>query len=127
MLTGLLYQEKSGLSSMARGSALLDTSKTFRGQLKRAYRLVSNNHLDPWELGNALYNALTKRSTAVLVGVDWTKVNSYWVLEAGLLVDGRAIPFYSIALHWQELKKRQFILRIKKMLWLFLRVFHQKS
>lgn len=107
MLTGLLFQEKSGLSAMARGNALVDNTKTFRGQLKRAYRLLTNNNFDPWELGNALYRALTQNSADVLVAVDWTKVNTYWVLEAGILINGRALPFYSLAINHLDIKGRQ--------------------
>ena len=37
---------KARCTAMARGSALLDETKTFRGQLKRAFRLVTNTHLN---------------------------------------------------------------------------------
>ena len=107
LLVGLLYQGKARVSAMARGSALLDETKTFRGQLKRAFRLVTNAHLNTWEIGNALFKALCVNKSSVLIGVDWTKVNKYWVLEAGILVDGRAIPIYSTAVHWQDIKGRQ--------------------
>lgn len=107
MLQGLLHMCESSLSSMARGSVLLDEYKTFRGQLKRAYRLTSNPNLDPWELGSSLFSTLTESLEVVLVAVDWTKVGKYMMLEASLVVEGRGIPFYGRAILKEDLAGRQ--------------------
>lgn len=107
MLQGLLHMCQAGLSSMARGSALLDEYKTFRGQLKRAYRLTTNPTLDPWELGDSLFSTLTENLAVVIVAVDWTKVGPYMMLEACLVVDGRGIPFYGKAILREDLKGMQ--------------------
>jgi hypothetical protein len=41
-----------------------------------------------------------------LISVDWTKDGYYYVLEASLVLEGRAIPFYCLAVHRDELKGR---------------------
>jgi hypothetical protein len=53
LLQGLLLLGEASLSGMGRGAALLDEEKTFRGQLKRAFRFLNNPPFDPWEVGKA--------------------------------------------------------------------------
>src|SRR5918996_5287166 len=60
LLQGLLLLWEVSLSGMGRGAALLDEEKTFRGQLKRAFRFLNNPQFDPWEMGNALFGRLTQ-------------------------------------------------------------------
>lgn len=110
LLCGLLQTQESGLSGMARGTAILDCSTTFRAKLKQAYYLIQNPHFDPWELANTLYAHLTQNLSHVLVAVDWTQVGKYWVLEASLVVEGRAIGFYGRSLVKAELQGRQRVL-----------------
>jgi hypothetical protein len=102
----LLLGEASS-SGMGRGAALLDEEKTFRGQLKRAFRFVNNPHFDPWEVGKAVFDRLTERLQEVLIAIDWTYVGDFMVLEASLVVAGRGIPFFSLSVPKGELKGRQ--------------------
>ena len=97
LLQGLLLLGEASLLGMGRGAALLDEEKTFRGQLKRAFRLLNNPHVDPWEIGNALFGRLTQGLKAVLIAVDWTQVGDFMILEATLVVEGRGIPFFSLS------------------------------
>jgi hypothetical protein len=86
---------------------LLDEQKTFSGQLKRALGFLNNSPFDPWEVGNALLGRLTQGLQQVLIAVDWTQVGDFMVLEATLMVAGRGIPFFSLAVPKGEIKGRQ--------------------
>ena len=99
----LLLWEAS-LSGMGRGAALLDEEKTFRGQLKRAFRFLNNPQFNPWEMGNALFGRLTQGLKGVLIAVDWTQVGDFMILEATLVVAGRGIPFFSLSVLKSEIK-----------------------
>src|SRR5512134_59514 len=107
LLQGLLVVGEASLSGMGRGAALLDDEKTFRGQLKRAFRLLNNPQFDPWEVGKALFDRLTERCQAVLMAVDWTQVGNFMLLEASLVVAGRGIPLFSVSVPKSEIKGRQ--------------------
>jgi hypothetical protein len=85
---------------------------TFRGQLQRAHRLMKNPQLDSWEAGTALLAYATQNLKRPVISVDWTKDGYYWVLEASLVLEGRAIPFYCLAVHRDELKGRQTALEL---------------
>ena len=107
LLQGLLLLGEASLSGMGRGAALLDEQKTFSGQLKRAFGFLNNSPFDPWEVGNALLGRLTQGLQQVLIAVDWTQVGDFMVLEARLVVAGRGIPFFSLAVPKGEIKGRQ--------------------
>jgi hypothetical protein len=92
---------------MGRGAALVDDEKTFRGQLKRAFRLLNNPQVDPWEVGKALFDRLTARCQAVLMAVDGTHLGDFMLLEASLVVAGRGIPVFSLSVPKREIKGRQ--------------------
>ena len=95
---------------MARGSVLLNEEDHFRAKLKQAYYLISNHHFDSWEVSQALYNQLTEGLSKVLIAVDWTQVGRFMVLEASLVVAGRALGFYSRSILKEDLKGRQRVL-----------------
>jgi hypothetical protein len=107
LLQGMLLLCEASLSGMGRGAALLDEEKTFRGQLKQAFRLLNNPHFDPWEVGKALFDRLTEGLNEVLIAVDWTHLGDFMILEASLVVDGRGIPFFSLSVPRSEIKGRQ--------------------
>jgi hypothetical protein len=107
LLQGMLLLWEASLSGMGRGAALLDEEKTFRGQLKRAFRFLNNPHFDPWEVGKALFDRLTEGRKEVLIAVDWTYVGDFMILEASLVVEGRGIPFFSLSVPKGEIKGRQ--------------------
>src|SRR5919112_2441993 len=106
-LQGMLLLCEASLSGMGREAALLDEANTFRGQLKRAFRFLNNPHLDPWEVGKALFDRLTEGLEEVLIAVDWTQVGDFMILEATLVVAGRGIPFFSLSVLKGEIKGRQ--------------------
>lgn len=107
LVQGLLFLKQASLSGMGRGIALLYEDKTFRGELKRAYRLMKNPELDCWETARAFFAYMSKELREVLIVVDWTQVGYFKVLEACLVVEGRGIPFYGIFVHEEELRGRQ--------------------
>lgn len=107
LLAGLLLTQEAGLSGMARGSVLLNEEEQFRAKLKQAYYLISSQHFEAWEVSKALYDQLTQGLSPVLIAVDWTQVGRFMVLEASLVVEGRAIGFYSRSLLKEDLKDRQ--------------------
>lgn len=107
LLQGLLLLKQATLSGMGRGAALLDTDKQFMSQLKRAHRLMKNAAWEAWDVGSALYGQMTAGLASVVISVDWTTVGRFMVLEASLVVGGRGIPFYAIAVLTEEWKGRQ--------------------
>ena len=107
LLQGMLLLCEASLSGMGRGAALLEEEKSFRGQLKRAFRFLNNPHLDPWEVGKALFDRLTEGLEEVLIAVDWTHVGDFMILEASLVVAGRGLPFFSLSVPRSEIKGRQ--------------------
>jgi len=112
LLQGLLMLRQASLSGMGRGLALLNPEMTFRGQLQRAHRLIKNPELDAWETGAALFAYATQNLERVTIAVDWTHDGYYEVLEASLALEGRAIPFYCLAVQREELKGRQTTLEL---------------
>src|SRR5215813_1390033 len=107
LLQGLLFTKQATLSGMGRGAALLDGQTRFVSQLKRAHRLMKNEAWDARAIGTALYRQMTAGLTAVTIAVDWTQVGAFMVLEACLVVDGRGIPFYALAVPAAELAGQQ--------------------
>src|SRR5512134_719896 len=107
LLQGMLLLCEASLSGMGRGAALLDEEKTFRGQLKRAFRFLNNPQFDPWEVGKALFDRLTEGLEEVLIAVEWTHIGDFMILEATLVVEGRGLPFFSLSVPRSEIKGRQ--------------------
>jgi hypothetical protein len=114
LLQGLLVVGEASLSGMGRGAALADEQKTFQGQLKRAFRLLNNPQVDPWEVGKALFDRLTERRQAVLIAVDGTHLGEFMLLEASLVVEGRGIPLFSLSVPKAEIKGRQRTLELSR-------------
>ncbi len=107
LLSGLLLSEEASLSGMARGLVALSETDTFRGKLKQAHYLLKNDHFDSWNIAKALYDRLTEGLSRVVIAVDWTQVGHYLMLEASLVVEGRAIGFYGRSVLKEELQGRQ--------------------
>ena len=97
---------------MGRGVAVVYPEKSFRGQLKRAHRLLKNAQIDTWATGAALFAHMTQAQRQVGIAVDWTALGAFRVLEACLIVEGRGMPFYSIVVHKEELKHRQTLVEL---------------
>ena len=112
LLQGLLVFKQASLSGMGRGIAVLYEEKSFRGQLKRAHRLLKNDKMATWETGAAFFTHMTQDLTQVCLAVDWTALGAFRVLEACLIVEGRGIPVYSIFVHKDELKHRQTLVEL---------------
>ena len=112
LLQGLLTLRQATLSGMGRGVTLVNPDTTFRGQLQRAHRLIKNPEFDAWEAAASLFAYATQDLERPLIAVDWTKDGYYYVLEASLVVEGRAIPFYCLAVHREEMKGRQTTLEL---------------
>jgi hypothetical protein len=112
LLQGLLVFKQASLSGLGRGVAIVDAEKSFRGQLKRAHRLMKNAHIDTWATGAALFAHMTHDLQQVCVAVDWTALGAFRVLEACLIVEGRGVPFYSIVVHKDDLKHRQTLVEL---------------
>src|SRR5215468_9306021 len=112
LLQGLLVFRQASLSGMGRGVAVVYEEKSFRGQLKKAHRLVKNDKIATWDTGAALFAHLTQDRTQVCLAVDWTALGAFRVLEACLIVQGRGIPLYSIFVHKDELKHRQTLVEL---------------
>lgn len=112
MLRGMLLLKQAGLSGMARGAATIDQEKTFIGQLQRAHRLMKNAKVSRWDLAHGLYRYMTQNLKTVVIAVDWTDNGYFKVLEACVVIEGRGIPFYSIAVHRDELAGRQTTLEL---------------
>jgi hypothetical protein len=112
LLQGLLCLQQASLSGMSRGVAVVYAEKSFRGQLKRAHRLMKNARIDTWATGAALFAHMTQNLQQVGIAVDWTALGAFRVLEACLIVEGRGVPFYSICVHKEELKHRQTLVEL---------------
>jgi hypothetical protein len=112
LLQGLLCVQQASLSGMSRGVAVVYAEKSFRGQLKRAHRLMKNTQIDTWATGAALFAHMTQNLQQVGIAVDWTALGAFRVLEACLIVEGRGVPFYSICVHKEELKHRQTLVEL---------------
>ena len=97
---------------MGRGVAVVYPEKSFRGQLKRAHRLLKNTQIDTWATGAALLAHMTHNLQQGGIAVDWTALGAFRVLEACLIVEGRGMPFYSIVVHKEELKHRQTLVEL---------------
>ena len=95
LLQGLLVFQQASLSGMGRGIAVLYEEKSFRGQLKKAHRLLKNEKIATWATGAAFFAHLTQELPQVCLAVDWTALGAFRVLEACLIVEGRGIPLYS--------------------------------
>lgn len=112
LLQGLLLWRAATLSGMGRGVALANEEKTLIGQLQRAHRLMKNEQFDAWAMASALYGYATQSLSRVLLAVDWTDDGVYKVLEASLVIEGRAIPLYCLAVHKDEYRGRQTTLEL---------------
>jgi len=112
LLQGLLLFKQASLSGMGRGVAVVYEDKSFRGQLKKAHRLLKNPTIDPWATGAALFAHMTPTQQQVCIAVDWTALGTFRVLEACLVGEGRGIPFYSIFVHKDDVKHRQTLVEL---------------
>src|SRR5215475_10607630 len=112
LLQGLLVFKQASLSGMGRGVAVVYAEKSFRGQLKKAHRLIQNPQIDTWATGVALFAHMTQGQQQVCIAVDWTALGAFRVLEACLIVQGRGMPFYSLCIHKDELKHRQTLVEL---------------
>jgi hypothetical protein len=112
LLQGLLLVKQASLSGMGRGVAVVYAEKSFRGQLKKAHRLIKNTQIDTWATGAALFAHMTQGQQQVCIAVDWTALGAFRVLAACLIVQGRGMPFYSICVHKDELKQRQTLVEL---------------
>ena len=112
LLQGLLVFRQASVSGMGRGGAVVYEEKSFRGQLKKAHRLVKNDTRATWDTGAALFAHLTQDLTQVCLAVDWTALGAFRVLAACLIVQGRGIPLYSLFVHKDELKHRQTLVEL---------------
>jgi hypothetical protein len=112
LLQGLLLVKQANLSGMGRGAAVIYAEKSFRGQLKKAHRLMKNAQIDTWATGAALFAHMTQARQQVEIAVDWTALGAFRVLEACLIVEGRGVPFHSIVVHKADLKDRQTLIEL---------------
>ena len=112
LLQGLLRLKQASLSGMGRGVAVVYPEKSFRGQLKRAHRLLKNTQIDTWATGAALFAHMTQNLQQVGIAVDWPALGAFRVLEACLIVEGRGVPLYSICVPKEELKHRQTLVEL---------------
>ena len=112
LLQGLLVCRQASLSGMGRGIAVVYEEKSFRGQLKKAHRLVKNDKIATWDTSAALFAHLTQDLTQVCLAVDGTALGAFRVLEACLIVQGRGIPWYSLFVHKDDLKHRQTLVEL---------------
>ena len=71
LIQGLLVFRQASLSGMGRGVAVVYEEKSFRGQLKKAHRLVKNDKIATWDTSAALFAHLTQDLTQVCLAVDW--------------------------------------------------------
>jgi hypothetical protein len=79
--------------------------------IRRVWRFTKNPHIEPVEVMPVIMTRLLRRKLKwhgkrpdrrpLLVSLDWTKVRSFHVLMAGIVVDGRAVP-----LCWQSYKDK---------------------
>ena len=107
LLQGLLVFRQASVSGMGRGVAVVYEEKSFRGQLKKAHRLVKNDKMATWDTSAALFAHLTQDLTQVCLAVDWKALGAFRVLEACLIVQGRGIPLHSIVVHKDDRKHRR--------------------
>src|SRR5262245_23654375 len=112
LLQGLPVCRQASLSGMGRGIAVVYGEKSFRGQLKKAHRLVKNAKMATWDTGAALFAHLTQDLTQICLAVDGTALGAFRVLEACLIVQGRGIPWYSLFVHKDDLKHRQTLVEL---------------
>ena len=112
LLQGLLLFKQASLSGMGRGVAVLYEENSFRGQLKKAHRLLKHDKIDTWETGAALFAHMTQELTQVHLAVDWTALGAFRVLEACLIVESRGMPVYSIFVHKDDVKHRQTLVEL---------------
>ena len=87
------------------------TDAAAKGAIKRCWRFVANERVEPVEVMPAIMNHLWRRKLAwharrpesrpLLVSLDWTKVRNFHVLMAAVVVEGRALP-----LCWESYRDR---------------------
>jgi hypothetical protein len=67
-------------------------------RIKRAWRFIANERVEPLEVMRAVVNRLIRRHVRrlkgrpLLISFDWTKVRQVHVLMAAVVIKGRAIP-----------------------------------
>ena len=82
----------AGLGRQMGGSACV------KHQIKRVWRFISNQRVEPVEVMRAVVSRLVRRHVKklrgrpLLVSFDWTKVRTVHVLMAAVVVRGRALP-----------------------------------
>src|SRR5262245_4398863 len=91
-LQGLLVFTPARLSGMGRGIAVLYAEKSFRGQRKRAHRLLKNAKMATGETAAAFFTQMTQDLTPGCRAVAWTALGAFRGLEACLIVEGRGMP-----------------------------------
>jgi len=88
-----------------------DQDKAAKHTIKRVWRFITNERVEPVEVMPAILTRLLRRKLKwhrkrpdrrpLLISFDWTKVRSFHVLMAAIVVEGRALP-----LCWQSYKDK---------------------
>lgn len=101
LVAAALSAMRLSLIGIAREMAQADRGAA-KSALKRVWRFINNDRVEPTELMPAVMNRLWRRKIKwhakrpdrrpLLVSFDWTKVRRFHTLMAAVVIEGRALP-----------------------------------
>lgn len=98
LVSGLMKSHRVGVAAIGRSLGGVP-----KHGIKRVDRFLSNPRIDLEAAHRALAEEVIGPRQRVLVAVDWTRLRAQWVLVAGVVLGGRAVPIL-----WAACREGQF-------------------
>jgi len=105
LVYGLLCSRKAGVASIGR---YMKTNTTVKHNIKRVARYIGNPRINIDNALKPIQNLILNHCSKIFIAIDWTKIkDSYELLKATVICDGRGVPFTYKTYNKSKIKNKQ--------------------